>query len=490
MQSDRDCLRFSGVPVIAALAYLPTNAEMRAEKQRRQGPPKTLANFAQSQGFEPAAHHQIICDALDKCATEGNQRIMIFLPPGSAKSTYASILFPAFYVAQFPKKKIIAACHTADLADYFGGEVRAVVNSPEFAAIFPGLEIQKGHAARSEWKTSNFSSYKSSGIGGPLSGRRADLLLIDDPVKDDEAASSPVQRSKVLEWYKKVARTRLKPGGSIILIMTRWHPEDLAGNLLELYEGWQQIIIRMECEDEDDPLGRQLGDRLWPEYFTELDIAEAKVDIRTWISLYQQRPTPMEGNLFKVDRIQVIESEDVPDTDRYCAHDWAATDGGGDFTAFACLRRDRDGFIYLDIMRFQYEPFKRNQKLMRLAKAVQPVAYRIPEEIGIGGKEAAELFRRELVKQGVYTGTLSKISGDKAVRAQGLIAAVNAGLVRLIKSDHSFAFIQEARIFTGHGDKHDDMIDAASDAYNEMMLHEVGKLERAGSRIPQDEEED
>lgn len=474
---------------IALPAYCgPSVTETLAFVQRQKGPPKTLADFARTQGFEPAAHHQIICDALDKCATEGSQRIMIFLPPGSAKSTYASILFPAEFVAKFPKKKIIAACHTADLADYFGGEVRAIVNSSAFKVIYPNVTIEKGNAARSEWKTTNGSSYKSAGIGGPLSGRRADLLLIDDPVKDDEAASSPVQRAKVLEWYKKVARTRLKPGGSIIIIQTRWHEEDLGGALLELYQGWQQITIRMECEDENDPLGRKIGERLWPEYFTELDIKEAKVDPRTWISLYQQRPTPMEGSFFQIGKLETVHGSKIPLTPKYCSHDTAATEGGGDWSAFACCNRDAEGIVYMDVSRFQYEPGKRNKRFLRMAKAMQPVKYRIPEEIGIGGKENAENFKRQCVKEGIHGAYTQKISGDKSVRAENFAAAVNSGIVRIVESQHSYDCIEEMRQFPNG--KHDDCVDAMADAYNAMILHEVAEIRATRTTKIGDEDED
>jgi len=448
--------------------YVPKLSDVEAELSRRK---LRMSEFCPRLGFEPAAHHKLLCDALDKVLSEGNQHIMFFFPPGSAKSTYSSQLFPAYAVAKKPGTLVMQVSHTLDLAESFGRKARNFMAQDEYKETFPGVSINADKTAAGEWEVSNGSTYKAGGVGTGLSGRRADIGIIDDPVKDMQAVMSETQRESLWQWYLSVFRTRIKPGGSELLIMTRWHEDDLAGRLLAAEPGkWKVIRVPMVCEDEDDPLGREMGERLWPEYFTQEMVQTAKLDPRIWDSLYQQRPTAKEGSLFKVDRIKMVLPHEVPgDQPAYMAHDLAATEGGGDWSAVAVIRRPKDkNEVFIDIRRCQKEPSERNKWLLKIARAIKPASYRIPKDPGQAGKEQAERMQREMVAEGVNNCVISAISGDKEVRAEGLAAAVNAGMVRIVQSRDSKDFLEELRQFP-HG-KHDDMVDAAADAYNEMML--------------------
>jgi len=449
------------------MMWIPTIERIQAFEARQC---LKMTDFARRMGYDPsAAHHQLLCDALQDVADNDNKRKIFILPPGSAKSTYASLLFPGYVMAKHPGKRIILASYNVDLASSFGERARDLTLTEDYQSIFPGITPRKG--AAQDWGLSNGSTFRAAGVGSSTTGRRADLLVIDDPVKDWAEAQSAVIRESHKMWWHSTAQTRLTPGASVILLMTRWHEDDLAGYLLAT-EGdrWEVIHVAMECEDEStDPLGRKVGQRLWETYFTAQMVEDAKRNPLVWSNLYQGHPTPKEGSLFKVGRIKIVSGGEVPiEEPAYMAHDLAATEQGGDYTAVCVARRSRDKqTVYLDVRRCQREPSTRNQWLMRIAKAIKPARYRIPRDPGQAGKEQAERMQRELVSNGVNGAVIVSITGDKETRAEGLAAAVNAGMVCVVDSPDAASFLEELRQFP-HG-KHDDMVDAAADAYNDMV---------------------
>lgn len=252
-------------------------------------------------GFSPARHHQLIIEYLEAAARRDIPRLMIFLPPGSAKSTYASVLFPAWYLGNHPQHNIIAASHSTELAERFGRRVRGIYSSPEHFAVFR-TEVSKESAAAGRWSTSAGGDYFSAGVGTGIAGFRADCALIDDPFRTREDADSATIRNKVWDWYKADLFPRLKPNAIQILIMTRWHPDDLAGRLLDDDgdggQQWHVLSVPM-IAGEDDPLDRRPGERLWPEWFTDAMVEQARRDSRNWSALYQQSPIVDGGNILR-----------------------------------------------------------------------------------------------------------------------------------------------------------------------------------------------
>ena len=250
----------------------------------------------------PAKHHLVLIEYLEAVARLDIPRLMVFLPPGSAKSTYSSMIFPAWYLGNNPTKNVIAASHSAELAERFGRRVRGFFSQAEHERIF-GVGVSKESSAAGRWSTTKGGEYFAAGAGAGIAGFRADLGIIDDPFRNREDADSATIRDKIWEWYKADFRTRLKPSSSRILIQTRWHVDDLAGRLLNDEKGggpkWHVLSIPMECDSEDDPLERKIGERLWPEWFTDEMVVEAKSDSRGWTALYQQSPTIDGGNILK-----------------------------------------------------------------------------------------------------------------------------------------------------------------------------------------------
>lgn len=235
-------------------------------------------------------------------------RLMILMPPGSAKSTYASILFPAWWFVRHPESSIIAASHTAELAERFGRRIRNMVAEHTDAL---GYDLSADNKAAGRWETTSGGEYFAAGVGGAITGRRADLAIIDDPVKSKEHAESEITRESTWDWYRTELYTRLKPGAAVLLIMTRWHEEDLGGRLIAEMEAggdkWRVIKMPALATDADDPLGRGANEPLWPEWEDAAAITRKRTALgeRDFGALFQQDPRPSGASFFDVNDILV-----------------------------------------------------------------------------------------------------------------------------------------------------------------------------------------
>lgn len=284
-------------------------------------------------------------------------RLAVFMPPGAAKSTYASILFAPWYFGSHPDHCIIAASHTAELAEKWGRRVRNLVSEH---SLVLGVGLAADSQAAGRWETDRGGEYFAAGVGGAIAGRRADLVVIDDPVRSREDADSELIRDKTWDWYKSDLYTRLKPGGRIVLIQTRWHEDDLAGRILaDMQAGgdkWDVISLPAIAED-NDPLGRATGAPLWPEWegTDDLDRKRRAVGPREWSALYQQRPAPEDGDYFKAEWLRPYDKEPDRATLRiYGGSDYAVTADGGDYTVHVVIGLDPEGRPYLlDLWRRQ-----------------------------------------------------------------------------------------------------------------------------------------
>lgn len=256
----------------------------------------------------PAKHHLLLNRELEMVSRGENDRLMVLMPPGSAKSTYASILFPAWWFCQHPMSAVIAASHTADLAQRFGRRVRNLTIQQQ-ATLGYGLVADNKSAGR--WETTRGGEYFATGVGGSVTGRRADLAIIDDPVKSRENAESETIREKTWDWYRNDLYTRLKPGARIVLIMTRWHEDDLGGRLLEEMKGggdqWRVLRLPALADSPDDPLGRAVNEPIWPEWEDAAALARKRATLgeRDFGALFQQDPRPAGTSYFDVANVLV-----------------------------------------------------------------------------------------------------------------------------------------------------------------------------------------
>ena len=259
-------------------------------------------------GEKPERHHQLLIRELEDVAAGKTDRLMVLMPPGSAKSTYASKLFPAWLFCRHPRATVIAASHTAELAEKFGRNVRNYVG--QYSDVL-GYGLSPDRKAAGQWETTTGGEYFAAGVGGAITGRRADFALIDDPVKSREEAESPTIREKIWDWYRSDLYTRLKPGAAVVLIMTRWHEEDLGGKLLaEMENGgdqWRVLKLPALANSKDDPLGRATNEPLWPSWEGAEAIARKRAALgeRDFGALFQQDPRPAGTSFFDVNNVLV-----------------------------------------------------------------------------------------------------------------------------------------------------------------------------------------
>lgn len=319
------------------------------ELLRRKAANRGLASFIEyiDLGFIPAQHHLLLIDALERAERNepGYERLMVFMPPGSAKSTYASILFPPWFMGRNPQAAVLGVSNTTELAERFSRRARNIVGSPRFRNVFK-FSCSDDRQAAGTWETERGGEFFAAGVGSAIAGRRADLGLIDDPIKTREEADSERIRQKQWDWYINDFLTRLKPGARQILIQTRWHEDDLGGRILEREaHRWHVIKVQMEAR-AGDPLNRHPGERLWPEWFTDDMVATAKLDNRAWNALYQQEPAPETGDYFKAEDFEEFSASPVQ-LHVYGSSDYAVTEGGGDYTVHTVCGLDTHGSIYV-----------------------------------------------------------------------------------------------------------------------------------------------
>jgi len=233
-------------------------AELLARRRAREG----LLAFTgyTNSAYQAAPHHTMIAEKLEAVARGEIKRLMICMPPRHGKSELASRRFPAWFLGRNPGKQVIAASYNSDLANDFGREVRNIVASPEFQNLFK-VDLAEDSKAANRWHTNGGGMYVAAGVGTAITGRGADILLIDDPFKDRKEADSELQRKTVWDWYTSTAYTRLMPGGAVIVINTRWHDDDLSGRLLYEQEGggdeWEVLSLPAIKDDK----------ALWPEWY-------------------------------------------------------------------------------------------------------------------------------------------------------------------------------------------------------------------------------
>jgi predicted phage terminase large subunit-like protein len=315
-------------------------SELLARRRARNG----LLAFTQytNQSYEAAPHHELIAEALERVERGECKRLMIAMPPRHGKSELASRRFPSFYMGRNAGKQIIAASYNGDLANDFGRDVRNIVDSPEFGALFD-VRLAQDSKAANRWHTDKGGMYVAAGVGTAITGRGADVLLIDDPFKDRQEADSELQRQRVWDWYTSTAYTRLMPDGAIVVINTRWHDDDLSGRLLAEQEtgGDKWEVLSLPAIDDE-------GAPLWPAWYPleRLEQIRSVLPARDWNSLYQQNPIPDDGDYFKADWFG--EYDELPKAlNIYGASDYAVTEDGGDFTEHGIVGIDQNSNIYV-----------------------------------------------------------------------------------------------------------------------------------------------
>jgi len=385
----------------------------------------------------------------------------VFMPPGSAKSTYGSVLFPPWFMSS-ANANVLAASHTTELAEKWGRRVRNLVNEHTLTL---GINPAPDNQAAGRWALTSGAEYYAAGVGTGIAGFRAKLGLIDDPIRSRQDADSELIRDRIWDWYINDFRTRLVPGAAEILIQTRWHEDDLAGRALQ-HSDWRVVSLPAIAE-ENDQLGRAVGQPLWGDdaygYGAQIEELRASTPARTWSALYQQRPAPEEGDYFKAGWLKPYKIEQRPAraTMRvYGGSDYAVTADGGDFTVHAVVGLDPEGRPWLlDLWRRQTASDVWVEKFCDMVIEWKPIGW--AEEQGqIRSGIGPYLDRRQRERKAyVAREVFPTRGGDKAIRAssmRGMMA--QQGLYVPVDAPWYAEFRSELLSFPAG--KHDDQVDA------------------------------
>jgi len=433
--------------------------------------------------------HHMVAEKLEAVERGEIKRLMIFAPPRHGKSELSTRRFPAWFMARNPDKNIISASYNADFAKGFGRNVRDIIETKEFSRIFPDVRVRSDNRASDEWELEQGGKYFAVGVSTSTTGRGAHLFLIDDPLKDRKDADSAITREDQWNWYRDVVYTRLEEDAPIILTLTRWHHDDIAGRLLKLMEEgrglpWDILtlpalpIVRKTQDGKPillddgtvpgDALRRKPNEPLAPNRFSfaALQDRQEVLGDRSWSALYQQQPQSEEGGMFRSNWLKVIEpSELPPKRARVRAWDLAASTDG-DFTVGVLMSRDTQGIYYIEnVIRMRGTPHDVRSRILKTAKDDgKSVKIVVPQDPGQAGKDQAQSYIRALSG---YRVKAKRPSGPKQTRAEPLASQAEGGNVRVVRGHWNQVFFDELDTFPLGSN--DDQVDAAADAFNELQ---------------------
>ena len=438
--------------------------------------------------------HALIASTLDRVVAGDVQRLMIFAPPQHGKSELTSVRLPALWLGRRPDEPVILTSYGADLAESKSRQVRDIVRSDEYKALFGDLspidvpvELRPDSRAVARWQLAHYrGSLLAVGVGGPVTGHGARLGIIDDPFENWEQAQSATYRDKVWDWYRGTFRTRIWEGGAIVLIMTRWHEDDLAGRLLrDQPDDW--TVLRLPAlaetqEDRDyndrrmgrstgqvDPLHRAPGEALAPRRYSAPALASIRRDVGTlvWGAEYQGAPTAAEGTLVKRAWLRIVDTAPAEVLGRIRYWDKAAsTSKAAKFTAGVRLTYGRDGLLYVEnVVRGQWTTGERRQVMRQTAQLDgRDVLIGIEQEPGSSGLDSVQDDIRLLIGYGVFA---DRPSGDKDTRLMPFVAQAEAGNVRLVAGEWNQEYIDELCAIPNG--RYRDQADATAGALNRLI---------------------
>jgi predicted phage terminase large subunit-like protein len=420
-----------------------------------------------------AAHHALLLGKLQGVENGTIPNLMVLMPPGSAKSTYVDVVFAPWFMAKKPRRNVILASYASDITRKQGRRARQLIRSRSFSNLM-GCTLSGEQSAADEWALSNGSEFMGGGLLSGLTGNRAALGILDDPIRGREAAESETIRNKTWDAYLDDFCSRLIPGAPQIMVLTRWHQDDPAGRILPpnwagesgVFNGtdgrvWHVVCLPAIADRIDDPLGRKIGETLWPEWFSLKHWAPFQLNRRTWASLYQQKPSPEEGTYFQKDWFGRFNIGEEPKyLHRYGTTDYAVTDQGGDYTVHRIWGVDSKGDIWLlDGWYGQTTSDVWIERQIDLHIKHKPFAWF--GEAGVIAKAIEPMLRRRLLerKAAARLEWLPSIA-DKPTRTRGFQARAAMGTVHLLNGESGDRALNEYLRFPA-GTNDDDVDNAA-----------------------------
>lgn len=457
--------------------------QIKLEAALREGwrlTPATVGHKITKGRWIAARHLLYISVVLATEIAKGDARIIMTMPARHGKSELISVNTPIWFLEKWPEKFVMNISYGSELATDFSLRVRDTFQDTDLHHLLR-TRIRTDKKRVDRWLTPNGGGLTAAGIGGPLTGRGADLMLIDDYIKNAEDSLSETLRKKTWEWFKSTAYTRLEPGGSLVILATRWNINDLiASCITELpHENWRVINLPALAEI-NDPLGREVGEALWPERYDEKALHRIKKTLGSywWAAMYQQNPKTSMAGMDLGDQIKIIRESELPNESLLKSirpWDLAATKDGGDFTAGPLMSRLRNtGKIYIQDMRhFQKTPDATKRAVYASAEGDgHGVGIWMEQEPGSSGKIVITDYKK-LLSGFVFTG--EKATGPIEVRASPFLAACEAGNVYMVSDDNLPAekkWNKELKDeVNGFPDgEHDDQVTALALGYNKLVL--------------------
>lgn len=427
-------------------------------------------------------HCERLANVLLRVANNELKRVMIFMPPRHSKSETVSRLFSAFYLKNFPQRFVGLNCYAAELAYTLSRASRDNFKQANG-------ETKNDADAVKHWETSHGGGCWAAGVGGAITGKGFHLGIIDDPVKNAEDAASEIIQAKHQDWYSSTFYTRAEPDAAIVIIQTRWHENDLSGWLLSqegneddeperwhivdftaIKEDLDETQFPATCTIEKDP--RKTGEALCPERYNvdKLNKTRKRIGSYYWAALYQQRPKPREGNMFKRDWFDVVDHAPQNATAWIRYWDKAGTEGGTGAKTAGVLMSYAAPYWYIEnVIAGRWSALERENTIKQTAVSDgKRATVWVEQEPGSGGKESAEATIRNLAG---YTVRAERPTGDKVTRAEPFAAQCEARNVKLVRGDWNYSYLDELTAFPNGATK--DKVDASSGAFNKLALPSV-----------------
>jgi predicted phage terminase large subunit-like protein len=415
--------------------------------------------------FIPGQHHQIMADAFERVARGELKRLIINMPPRHTKSEFASYLFPAWFLGMYPEKKIIQTAHTAELAVGFGRKVRNLVNTPDYQEVFP-TKLSADSKAAGRWNTDKGGDYFAIGVGGAVTGKGADVLIIDDPHSEQEAMQgTPGVYDRVYEWYSSGPRQRLQPGGSIVIVMTRWSKKDLTGQILNSaakkdLEEWEVIELPALL-----PSGKPLWSQFWKQ--EELEAIKAELPVGKWEAQYQQNPTSEEGAIIKREMWKTWEPERPPKCD-YLIQSWDTAfekSNRADYSActtWGIFYREVNGIEIANII--VLDAYKERLEFPELKlRAYEMWKEWNPDTLLVEKRASGAPLIYELRRMGIPISEYTPSKGsDKIARVNAVSDLFASGMVWRPEKKWADELVEEVASFPNG--EHDDLVDSTTQA--------------------------
>ena len=419
--------------------------------------------------FIQGYHHTKMADAFNRVSRGELKRLIINMPPRHTKSEFASYLLPAWYLGKFPDRKVIQIAHTAELAVGFGRKVRNLVGSDDFKNIFPKVALRADSKAAGRWNTNQGGEYFAIGVGGAVTGKGADVLIIDDPHSEQEGQSiDPEVFDRVYEYYTSGPRQRLQPGGAIVIVMTRWHKRDLTGQILKAQSQREGVD---EWEVIEFPAILPSGKSLWQEFWDikELEKLRSELPVAKWSAQYQQDPTAEEGAIVKREWWKDWEAEEPPDCE-FIIQSWD--------TAFLKTQRadysacttwgvfpwidpedgvEKNHIILLDAYQERLEFPSLKQRAFELYQEFKPDAFIVE------AKAAGSPLIFELRQMGIPVSEFTPSRGnDKISRVNAVSDLFASGMVWAPPTRWAEEVVEQFAVFPNGA--HDDLVDSSTQA--------------------------